>query len=98
VIYAKLLFGGFGRRGLEAITAAVILALTNALVASGLMIITGSYDAMSRAERDDRPDIIRVKAVANRSRRCGIFRSAWLRANSLCCWVHQARGRQHSST
>jgi len=30
VIYAKLLFGGFGRRGLEAITAAVVLALTNA--------------------------------------------------------------------
>jgi MacB-like protein len=67
VIYAKLLFGGFGRRGLEAITAAVILALTNALVASGLMIITGSYDAMSRAERDDRPDIIRVKARFNRA-------------------------------
>jgi len=67
VIYAKLLFGGFGRRGLEAITAAVVLALTNAIVASGLMIIVGSYDALSRAERNDRPDIVHIKGRFNRA-------------------------------
>jgi hypothetical protein len=67
VIYAKLLFGGFGRRGLEAIMAAVVLAFTNAIVASGLMIIAGSRDALSRAEHNDRPDIVHIKGRFNRA-------------------------------
>jgi ABC-type lipoprotein release transport system permease subunit len=67
VIYVKLLFGGFGRRGLEAITAMLVVALSSAIIAAGLMIITGSYDALLRAEREDRPDIIQIKGRFNRA-------------------------------
>jgi hypothetical protein len=67
VIYAKLLFGGLGRRGLEGIVAVVVLAQTNAIVASALMIIAGSHHTLSQAERDDRPDIVQVKGRFNRA-------------------------------
>lgn len=67
MIYVKLLFGGFGRRGLEAIVAALVLVLTNAIVVSGLMIIAGSDYALSEAEKNDRPDLIQVKGRFNRA-------------------------------
>jgi len=67
VIKLKLLFGGFGRIGLEAIAAAVILTLTNAIVACGLMIITASKNALSQAEKIDRPDVIQIKGRFNRA-------------------------------
>jgi len=67
VICAKLLFGGFGRRGLEAIVAAFVLVLTNAIVASGLMIIAGSEYVLSKAEKTDQPDLIQVKGRFNRA-------------------------------
>src|SRR5262249_37160192 len=63
----KLLFGGFGRCGLEAIGAALILTLTNAIVACGLMIITASNDALSQAEQTDRPELIQIKGRFNRA-------------------------------
>src|SRR5215472_13036455 len=37
MIWARLVFGGFGRRGLEAVVALVVLAIASALVASALM-------------------------------------------------------------
>ena len=67
MICAKLLFGGFGRRGLEAIVAAFVLVLTNAIVASGLMIIAGSEYVLSKAEKTDQPDLIQVKGRFNRA-------------------------------
>ena len=67
MICAKLLFGGFGRRGLEAIVAALVLLLANAIVASGLMIIAGSDYALSQAEKTDRPDLILIKGRFNRA-------------------------------
>src|SRR5262249_46292674 len=67
VIKLKLLFGGFGRIGLEAIAAAVILTLTNAICACGLMIITASKNALSQAEKIDRPDVIQIKGRFNRA-------------------------------
>ena len=63
----KLLFGGFQRRGLEAIMAALVLTLANAIVASGLMVISGAHRALLQAEANDRPDIIKVKSRFNRA-------------------------------
>ena len=67
MIWAKLVFGGFGRRGLEAIVACVVLAVVTALLSGALMIVQGARDALSSAERKDRPDIVQVKSRFNRA-------------------------------
>jgi hypothetical protein len=58
MIWAKLVFGGFGRRGLEAIVASGVLVLATAIVAGSLMVVQGARGAIARAARDDRPDIV----------------------------------------
>lgn len=67
MIWAKLVFGGLGRRGLEALVAVSVLALAIALVSVALMILSGAGDALARAERIDRPDIVQVKSRFNRA-------------------------------
>lgn len=67
MIWAKIVFGGLGRRGLEAIVAASLLALAIALVSAALMIVAGASDALARAERIDRPEIVHVKSRFNRA-------------------------------
>jgi ABC-type antimicrobial peptide transport system permease subunit len=67
MIWARLVFGGFGRRGLEAVVALVVLAIAAALVAAALMVVEGARHAMTRAEREDRPDIVQVKSRFNRA-------------------------------
>src|SRR6516165_11727442 len=67
MIWTKLVFGGFGRRGLEAVVALAVLAVAAAIVAGALMVIEGAKAAMARAEREDRPDIIHVKSRFNRA-------------------------------
>src|SRR5438552_320056 len=67
MIWAKLVFGGFGRRGFEAIVALGVLAVAAAIVAGAMMVIEGAKGAMARAERDDRPDIVQVKSRFNRA-------------------------------
>ena len=67
MIWTKLVFGGFGRRGLEAVVALAVLAVAAAIVAGALMVIEGAKAAMARAEREDRPDIIQVKSRFNRA-------------------------------
>jgi len=67
MIWAKLVFGGFGRRGLEALVAVAVLAIAAAIVAGAMMVIKGANDAMARAEREDRPDIVQVKSRFNRA-------------------------------
>ena len=67
MIWAKLVFGGFGRRGFEAIVALGVLAVAAAIVAGAMMVIEGAKGAMARAEREDRPDIIQVKSRFNRA-------------------------------
>src|SRR5215468_65734 len=67
MIWARLVFGGFGRRGLEAVVALVVLAVAAALVAAALMVVEGARHAMTRAEREDRPDIVQVKSRFNRA-------------------------------
>jgi len=67
MIWARLVFGGFGRRGLEAVVALVVLAIAAALVTAALMVVEGARHAMTRAEREDRPDIVQVKSRFNRA-------------------------------
>src|SRR5215475_1905309 len=67
MIWVKLVFGGFGRRGFEAIVALAVLAAAAAIVAGAMMVIEGAKAAMERAEREDRPDIIQVKSRFNRA-------------------------------
>jgi ABC-type lipoprotein release transport system permease subunit len=67
VIYAKMMFGGLGRRGFEAISAAMILTFAVSIVVTGFMIVAGSRDALLRAERADRPDVVHVKGRYNRA-------------------------------
>src|SRR5215471_15051999 len=67
MIWARLVFGGFGRRGLEAVVALVVLGVAGALVAAALMVVEGARHAMTRAEREDRPDIVQVKSRFNRA-------------------------------
>ena len=67
MIWAKLVFGGFGRRGLEAIVAFALLSVAVAIVAAALMVIEGARNALARAERNDRPDIVQLKSRFNRA-------------------------------
>jgi hypothetical protein len=67
MIWAKLVFGGFGRRRFEAIVALGVLAVAAAIVAGAMMVIEGAKGAMARAEREDRPDIVQVKSRFNRA-------------------------------
>jgi ABC-type antimicrobial peptide transport system permease subunit len=67
MIWLKLVFGGFGRRGFEAIVALGVLAVAAAMVAGAMMVIEGARGAMARAERQDRPDIVQVKSRFNRA-------------------------------
>jgi ABC-type antimicrobial peptide transport system permease subunit len=67
MIWTKLIFGGFGRRGFEGLVACLVLALTTAVVASSLMVVEGARAALAQAERNDRPDVIQVKGRFNRA-------------------------------
>jgi hypothetical protein len=67
MIWAKLVFGGFGRRGLEAIIALGVLVLATAIVGGSLMVVQGARDAITRAAQDDRPDVVQVKSRFNRA-------------------------------
>ena len=67
MIWAKLVFGGFGRRGLEVIIALGVLVLATAIVGGSLMVVQGASDAIARAAQDDRPDVVQVKSRFNRA-------------------------------
>jgi ABC-type lipoprotein release transport system permease subunit len=67
MIWLKLTFGAMGRRFVEAIAAIMILAATGATVAASLMVVEGARNALNRAIRQDRPDIIHVKSRFNRA-------------------------------
>jgi ABC-type lipoprotein release transport system permease subunit len=67
MMWLKLTFGGLGRRFVEAIAAAIILAVTSAAVAASLMVVEGARNALAHAARQDRPDIIQVKSRFNRA-------------------------------
>jgi ABC-type lipoprotein release transport system permease subunit len=65
--WVKLTFGGFGRRFVEALAAAIVLAAASATVAASLMVVEGARNTLSRAIRQDRPDLVGVKSRFNRA-------------------------------
>jgi ABC-type lipoprotein release transport system permease subunit len=67
MMWIKLVFGGLGRRSVEAIAAAIILAATSATVAASLMVVEGARNALTRAVHRDRPDILQIKSRFNRA-------------------------------
>lgn len=67
MIWVKLTFGGFGRRFVEALAAAIVLAATSATVAASLMVVEGARNTLTRAIRQDRPDLVEVKSRFNRA-------------------------------
>ncbi|WP_024508112.1 ABC transporter permease [Bradyrhizobium sp. ARR65] len=67
MIWVKLTFGGFGRRFVEALAATIVLAATGATVAASLMVVEGARNTLSRAIRQDRPDVVEVKSRFNRA-------------------------------
>jgi hypothetical protein len=67
MIWARLVFGGFGRRGVEALIAGLILIIVSAILAASGMVVEGAAGALARAERRDRPDVVQVKGRFNRA-------------------------------
>ena len=67
MMWIKLIFGGLGRRSVEAIAAVIILAVTSATVAASLMVVEGARNALIRAVHQDRPDIVQIKSRFNRA-------------------------------
>lgn len=67
MMWVKLTFGGFGRRFVEALAAAIVLAAASATVAASLMVVEGARNTLTRAIRQDRPDIAEVKSRFNRA-------------------------------
>jgi ABC-type lipoprotein release transport system permease subunit len=67
MIWDKIIFGGLGRRGFEAVVAGLVLAAASALVAGSLMVIEGGRYALTQAERDDRPEIVQIRSRFNRA-------------------------------
>jgi hypothetical protein len=65
-MWIRLIFGGLGRRTVEAVAAFIILAATSATVATSLMVVEGARSALTRAEHRDRPDIVEIKSRFNR--------------------------------
>jgi ABC-type antimicrobial peptide transport system permease subunit len=67
MMWVKLIFGGFGRRFVEALAAAIVLAATSATIAASLMVVEGARNTLSRAIHEDRPDVVEVKSRFNRA-------------------------------
>jgi len=67
MIWTKIIFGGLGRRGFEAVVAGIVLAAASALVAGSLMVVQGARYALAQAERNDRPEIVQIRSRFNRA-------------------------------
>ena len=67
MIWIKIIFGGLGRRGFEAVVASLVLAAASALVAGSLMVVQGAQYALTQAERNDRPEIVQIRSRFNRA-------------------------------
>jgi ABC-type lipoprotein release transport system permease subunit len=67
MIRLKLIFAGFGRRGIEALIAVLVLAAVAAVVAASAMVVEGARTALLRVESEARPDIVQVKGRFNRA-------------------------------
>ncbi len=67
MIVPRLLLAGFGRRAIELILAALVIAALSAVIASSTAVIEGARAALHRFERKERPDVIHVIGRFNRA-------------------------------
>src|SRR5262249_36591411 len=67
MIRLKLIFAGFGRHGIEALIAVLVLAAAATVVAASAMVVEGARTALLRVESEARPDIVQVKGRFNRA-------------------------------
>lgn len=67
MIGPRLVLAGFGRRGVEALVAVLVLTAATAMLAATSAVVEGARAALHRAERAERPDIIRVTSRFNRA-------------------------------
>ena len=58
MIVPRLVLAGFGRRTIELILAALVIATLSAVIASATAVIEGARAALHRFERKERPDVI----------------------------------------
>ena len=67
MIVPRLVLGGFGRRTIELILAALVIAALSAVIASASAVIEGARASLYQFERKERPDIVRVIGRFNRA-------------------------------
>jgi ABC-type lipoprotein release transport system permease subunit len=67
MITPRLVLAGFGRRAIELILAALVIASLSAVVASSTAVIEGARASLYRFERKERPDVIHVIGRFNRA-------------------------------
>ena len=77
MMWIKLIFGGLGRRSVEAIAAVIILAATSATVAASLMVVEGARNALVRA-------IHRTGPISSKSRAVSTAPYSKLRGADIC--------------
>jgi len=67
MIVPRLVLAGFGRRAIELILAALVIAALSAVIASSTAVVEGARAALHRFERKERPDVIHVIGRFNRA-------------------------------
>jgi ABC-type lipoprotein release transport system permease subunit len=67
MIVARLVLAGFGRRAIELILAALVIATLGAVIGSSTAVVEGARAALHRFERKERPDVIHVIGRFNRA-------------------------------
>jgi hypothetical protein len=67
MIVPRLVLAGFGRRAIELILAALVIAALSAVIASASAVIEGARASLYQFERKERPDIVRVIGRFNRA-------------------------------
>jgi ABC-type lipoprotein release transport system permease subunit len=67
MIVPRLIFAGFGRRVIELVLAALVIATLSAVIVSSTAVIEGARATLHRFERKERPDVIHVIGRFNRA-------------------------------
>ena len=67
MIVPRLVLAGFGRRAIELILAALVIAALSAVIASASAVIEGARASLYQFERKERPDIVHVIGRFNRA-------------------------------
>jgi len=67
MIVPRLIFAGFGRRAIELVLAALVIATLSAVIVSSTAVIEGARVALHRFEQKERPNVIHVIGRFNRA-------------------------------